>query len=272
MRLSQKKWNGCVLCVVLLLISAIVFPCISHAKMRPISDDVVVSWSPEPPSMFTICWDKCQASFIKSSPPWYGPWFKMKLCPYDDEIVPVIAEFREHLILWPPDSEYFIDGPLGPYCYCDWDGLACKGDWFSGPKTDYGCVGVDNVETKMWKVHGDIDVSTPIGNGGSYWDSKGNPFIKIYFPELITATLEEWRGDIVLGMCSNINPYETCPCVDYHCEGGFFGTCDKIDPHKTLGRLIISNMTVKIHAGGWTQITVRKNEIDLSWLKNWGHH
>lgn len=260
--------SWCAFSVSFLLVVSLTFPLASQATLRPISDEINVSWSPEPPSMFTICWDKCKARMIDTSIPWYGPWFKMKLCPYEDEVAPLIAESKATIVLWPPDSPYFADQTFGPFAYCDWDGLACHHYDKMPAKTFYGCIGVENVKSTVLKVDGDVDVTTPLGYGGAGWNTKGAPFIKIYFPELVTATLEEWSGDIVAGQCADVENYETCPCVNERCSS-FRGTCSRIEPSKSYGHIAISGLTVKIHSGGWTQISVHKGEIDLSKFKRW---
>jgi len=251
--------------VTIVFLLSIVIPGCSYAKMKPLGRDVIISWSPAPAPWFEICWNKCRCSFLQK------PWFDIDICPYDDEIIPVEADMRERLVLWPPVSPFFIDNLDRSYGWCDWDGLACRGDRLSGPKTEYGCVAVDLHAEEIW-ADGDTDVILPIQDGGVYRDSHGNPFIKIYFPELASGTLKSWEAEIMLGQTPSVRPYETCPCDDIHCTGTVGKPSEKLSPSKSLGVVAISNMRLDIHAGGWVQMWVRKDDIDLSWFKKWRHN
>lgn len=202
------------------LCAALFCPPLSHAKMKPIGEDVYISWAPAPPELFRLCCTRAPESWRENLPPWYGAWFNVpEACPYEDEIVPLIMEYEEMIVLWPPPESDILD--VGPYATCDWDGLACKGDHFSGPDTDYGCVGVEIEKFKKPKGEGNFEVILPRQQGGTYWDSNGNPFIKIYFNELLSGQLEHWEAKIILGQCKEIENYETCPCADGHCDNDF---------------------------------------------------
>ncbi|MBW2637193.1 MAG: hypothetical protein JRC86_06690 [Deltaproteobacteria bacterium] len=259
---KTSRVNLFIIPFLLIIIFCLPFP--STAKMRPMNKDIHISWTPSPPVWFRM-------GLIKEPPELYDvgpcpyekediPWFNIALYSYEDVEGISIAKYRADddpplriiidkglLELFPPESP-FLDVHDYAYCCGDEDGLADKGGQISPANTT--TAGYVAVETHAERVtrSGDAEVETPPGRGGIYWNTDGAPFIKIYFPEEITATLSEWHAKI-----------------------NYSNDCSNLNNHNTLGTLHISNMRVKIYPGGWTQIWVRKGKVDLSWFNRWRH-
>jgi hypothetical protein len=82
---------------------------------------------------------------------------------------------------------------------------------------------------------GDVQVATPEA-AGYYRDHRGEEFIKVYFPEVVNASLQNFDARIKLGCCKELDP----------------------DNYETLGDIYVQGMRVKVHAGSWTDIFVHK--------------
>lgn len=228
----------------------IALPLSSLAKLQPLDDNFSMSWGIAPPGWFRIYSVPTRPTRV---------WFDAEVIPFEAEEDRPVAKIRSEgdppireiidkglLELFPPESP-FLDVHDYAYCWGDEDGLADKGGQISPANTT--TAGYVAVETHAEKVtrSGDAAVDTPPGRGGIYWNTDGAPFIKIYFPEEITATLSEWHARI-----------------------NYSNDCSNLNDHNALGTLHVSNMRLKIYPGGWTQIWVHK-ETMTSNLSLWHH-
>jgi hypothetical protein len=223
---------------VLISFILLVFPLSSLAKLQPLKDNFSMSWGVEPPGWFRI-------NSVPTRPT--TVWFDVDITGSEVKEEKPIAKIRTEedpplreiidkglLALFPPETP-FLDVHDYDYCWCDDDGLADKGGQISPANTTTaGCVAVETHAEKVTRS-GDAVVETPPGSGGVYWNTDGAPFIKIYFPEEVTATLSEWHAKI-----------------------NYTDDCSNLNNHNTLGTLHVSNMKVTIYPGGWTQIWVQK--------------
>ena len=224
------------------LISFILFalPLSSLAKLQPLDDNFSMSWGIAPPGWFRI----------NSVPTRPTPvWFDAELIAYEvEEDRPVSKLVHEDILaLFSPTSPYFLEVNDYSYCTCDSDGLADKSDRHF-PNTTAGCVAVDTHAEKILRS-GDAEVDIPTGKGGAYWYTGGAPFLKIYFPEVVTAALHEWDAEIKYG-----------------------GNCENLGQDQVLGTIHISGLKVKVHPGGWVQMWVRKQSPDVFWFHRWRRH
>ena len=247
------------------LCAALFCPPLSHAKMKPIDENIIISWAPQPPLFFRVWWSKTPElrDTEYEGPPWYGPWFKDKNLSPDDRIVPTLREEEEVITFWPSTCPHDICRFEYSRCWCDWDGLACRSYTSLGPVTYHGCVGTQKIVAEEIDAEGKNVVYPPTQEGGPFVATEGNPFLKIYFPENNTVTMKHWEGIIVAGQHKNVDSYTTCPCADSHCNGDITNGCTSIDPSQSYGSIHISGLKVTIHGGGWVQISTNNDAIDF---------
>ncbi|MBN2177995.1 MAG: hypothetical protein JW743_01010 [Deltaproteobacteria bacterium] len=224
----------------LLIVVIFCLPFSSSAKMKPMGNNMSISWTPAPPTWFRI-----YSLPIRPAP----VWFDVEWITFEAEKDPPVAKivYEDILALFPPISPYFLETHDYSYCTCDSDGLADKSNRHF-PNTTAGCVAVDTHAEKIIRS-GDAEVDIPTGKGGAYWYTGGEPFLKIYFPGLVMASLHEWEAEIKYG-----------------------GNCENLGQCQALGTIKISGMTVKVHPGGWVQMWVRKKSPDVFWFHHWRQH
>lgn len=221
----------------LFLVIILGLPSLSIAKMRPMSKNMFISWTPAPPVWFRI-----YSLPIRPAPVWFdAEWITFE-AGEDRPVSKIVHE--DILALFPPTSPFFLESYDYSYCACDSDGLADKGDRHF-PNTTAGCVAVDTHVEKITRS-GDAEVDIPTGKGGAYCSTDGAPFLKIYFPEVVSTALHEWEAEIRYGP-----------------------DCKNLGKNHVLGTIHITGLKVNVHSGGWVQMWVRKKSPDPFWSHRW---
>jgi hypothetical protein len=214
--------------VILIIFILAALPLSAFAKLRPLSNNVYMSWSPAPPTWFRI-----YSLPTRPEPVWFdAEWITFE---QDAHVTKIVDE--DILALFPPTSPFFLEVHDYSYCFCDCSGLADKSDRHF-PNTTAGYVAVDTHAEKILRS-GDAEVDIPTGKGGDFWYTDGAPFLKIYFPEVVSAALHEWEGEIRYGP-----------------------DCESLGQDKVLGTIHITGMKVNMHSGGWVQMWVRTASND----------
>ena len=222
-----------------ILILSFLNPGFSSAEMKAFGGDIAISWSAVPPTWFRIFNNP-----VRPVPVWFDidDMFPFE-CVVEQPVARLAREGIYTLIDggiydgFVTEKLFFLDELDLQTVWCDCDGLIDDGSherWTSN--TGMGCVWV-KTHAEIIGVSGGFDVEIPVAaRGGMYDDNAGNNFIRIYFPESITSSMQIYDSEIKLGCCREMNP----------------------DGYLTLGSIFLKNMRVHVYKGSWTDIWVHK--------------
>lgn len=229
---------------VLISLIFLALPISSLAKLRPLDDNFSMSWGVAAPGWFRI-----NSVPARPTPVWFDvditssevkeeqPVAKALSGDIKESVLSGLLVRYDELGVISVTDLYFMDSLDLQAVWCDDDGLVDDGShmpWTT--ETTKGCVWVD-IHAEILERKGDTAVATHVAaDSGTYKDYAGEQFLRIYFPESVTASLQEYDATIKLGCCEDGNP----------------------EQFDTLGSLYLKDIRVKIHENSWTDIAVHR--------------
>jgi hypothetical protein len=229
---------------VLISFTFIALPLSSLAKLRPLDDNFSMSWGVAPPGWFRI-----NSVPTRPTPVWFDvdvtnseakeeqPVAKALSGDIKESVFSGIIVRYDELGVISVTDLYFMDSLDLQVVWCDDDGLIDDGShlpWTS--ETTKGCVRVD-IHAEILERQGDTAVATHVAaDSGTYKEYAGETFLRIYFPESVTASLQQYDATIMLGSCEDGNP----------------------EQYNTLGSLYLKDIRVNVHQNSWTDISVHR--------------
>jgi len=229
---------------VLISLLFLALPLSSLAKLRPLNDNFSMSWGIAAPGWFRI-----HSVPTRPTPVWFDvDMTGLEAIEKEPAVMAYAGDIRESLIsgilvrydemgIISVTNQYFMDSLDLQAVWCDTDGLGDDGSHMPwATETTKGCVRVD-IHAEILERKGDTAVATHVAaDSGTYKDYDGEPFLRIYFPESVTTSLQQYDATIKLGSCEDSNP----------------------ERYDILGSLYLKDIRVKVHENSWTDISVHK--------------